>query len=350
MRLVSGTVSAAALAYLPRAVDGGETPRTGMGMVAYCQNLRRQLDKQRDSGVDLFDPITFLQHCHVLGAGGIQISIGVRDDAYSESLRRQSDELGMFVEGSVNPPRETDDLDRFEAEIWTAAKAGVRAVRTVIIPGRRYERFHSLAEFRQFDRRGRRSLQLAEPIVRRHGVRLAVENHKDHRVAERVELLQQLSSEYIGACLDTGNNLALLEDPITVAEMLAPWAFSVHLKDQAVKAYAHGFLLADVVLGQGCLDLPKMVDVIRSAQPDVKFSLETITRDPLKIPCLSPGYWATFPDVPARDLARTLRRVRDRSAQRLPHVSHLPWNEQVAMEAETVRDCLVYARDQLKLT
>jgi sugar phosphate isomerase/epimerase len=255
----------------------------------------------------------------------------------------------MFVEGIVSPPRSVGDVDRFEAEIQTATRAGARVVRTVIIPGRRYEQFHSLDEFREFDERGRRSLRLAEPIVRRHRVRLAVENHKDHRLAERVKMLRQLDSEYIGACLDMGNNLALLEDPVTVAEGLAPWAFSVHLKDQAVKPYAHGFLLADIVLGQGCIDLPKIVQVIRKARPEVRFSLETITRDPLKIPCLTKEYWATFPDVPARDLARTLRLVRRQSTEHLPQVSALSLDDQVAMEEETVRGCIEYARTRLGL-
>jgi hypothetical protein len=67
------------------------------------------------------------------------------------------------------------------------------------------------------------------------------------------------------------------------------------------------------------------------------------------VPCLTEGYWATFADVPARDLARTLGIVRARAARELPRVSHLPLEKQVAREAENVEKCLAFARERLGL-
>jgi hypothetical protein len=180
-------------------------------------------------------------------------------------------------------------------------------------------------------------------------VRLAVENHKDQRVDQRLELLEHISSEFVGACLDTGNSFALLEDPLAVVESYAPWAFSVHLKDQAVRRYQDGFLLADAVLGEGFLDLKKMVDCVRRAKPDVQFSLETITRDPLKVPCLTESYWPTFPTVPGSDLARTLRIVGDNEATHLLQVSSLPPDEQAEVELANVKRCLDFAHRRLGL-
>jgi sugar phosphate isomerase/epimerase len=178
-------------------------------------------------------------------------------------------------------------------------------------------------------------------------VPLAVENHKDHRIEQRVALLKHIDSEYVGACIDTGNNLALLEDPVELAEALAPWAKSVHLKDQAVREYEDGFLLGDVPLGEGCIDLKAIVSTIRNQCPDIRFSLELITRDALKVPCLTEKYWTTFPDVPASELANSLALVRNRSAENLQHVSALSPEEQVALEADNVTRSLQYARDTL---
>src|SRR5262249_18069033 len=154
------------------------------------------------------------------------------------------------------------------------------------------------------------SLTLAEPVVARHGVRLAVENHKDLRADELVGVLKRLGSRHVGACVDTGNSIALLEDPLETAEALAPWAFTTHLKDMGVQEYEEGFLLSEVPLGEGFLDLKRVVGVLRRARPEVRFNLEMITRDPLKVPCLAPKYWATFADLPGRHLARTLALVR----------------------------------------
>jgi sugar phosphate isomerase/epimerase len=191
---------------------------------------------------------------------------------------------------------------------------------------------------------------LAEPVAAKHGVRLAVENHKDQRITERLEVFKHISSEYVGACVDTGNSFALLEDPIEVVEAYAPWAFSVHLKDQAVQEYEEGFLFADIPLGEGFLDLSKMVAILRKANPAVQFSLEMITRDPLRVPCQTEKYWAALAGVPKRDLDRTLQTVRTFALDGpLPRVSHLPLDEQVAREEEGVRKCLAYARDHLNL-
>jgi len=299
------------------------------------------------------EPLRFLTYCHDLGAGGIQAGIGRRDDAYSSRLRRQAQEYGMFVEGTAGLPRDQADLARFEAEVLTAKSAGATVIR-VVMPskgsGRRYEAFSSADEFREIRARGWRALELAEPVAARHRVRLAVENHKDERVGEKLETLKHIASEYVGVCVDTGNDLSFLEDPLEVIEAYAPLAFSSHLKDMAVQEYEEGFILAEVPLGEGVLDLPKAVEVLRGRHPEVQFSLEMMTRDPLKVPCLTERYWSAMGDIPGRNLARTLRMVRTRAPGRaLPQVSRLSTSEQFELEEANVKKCLAYAHDHLGL-
>jgi sugar phosphate isomerase/epimerase len=322
----------------------GRRPQTGLGVVAYCRGLLAQAEKHRNPKADLFEPFSFLEHCRRLGAGGMQLPLGTRDEAYARRLRRQAAEWGMYVEGCVAAPAGEADLARFEAEIRTAASAGAAAVRTVLFPGRRYEEFDSLRRFREAVRQAQRSLELAVPVVARHAVRLAVENHKDLRTAEQIALLRQIGSPWVGVCVDVGNNFTLLEDPLQAVEALAPWAFCVHLKDQAAAEYAEGFLYADVPLGQGFLDLPRMIAALRKANPAVRFSLETITRDPLRVPCLGGKYWLTLGDVPRGDLERTLSTVRAHRAAALPQISRLPAEEQLAREDANLRAGLDYAR------
>src|SRR5207253_5553332 len=125
------------------------------------------------------------------------------------------------------------------------------------------------------------------------------ENHKDWRAPELLDILKRLSSQWVGVCVDTGNNIALLEEPTAVVEALAPHAISSHLKDMAVQEYEEGFLLSEVPLGEGFLDLKRMVAVLQKANPTIQFNLEMITRDPLKIPCLTSKYWATMENATA---------------------------------------------------
>ena len=75
-----------------------------------------------------------------------------------------------------------------------------------------------------------------------------------------------------------------------------------------------------------------------------------ITRDPLKIPCLTDKYWATFGEVPGADLARTLAFVRRHEAKKpLAAVSQLGIAERLAVEEENNRQCLAYSREHLTL-
>ncbi|QEF96888.1 Xylose isomerase-like TIM barrel [Stieleria maiorica] len=320
-----------------------------MGLVIYdCNLLRKWMRRQRPI-FDLFKPMTFLNHCFSLGAGGMQASLGVLKPGEVDELRSFADRHGMFIDAIVKPPKDEQDLDRFEAEIKTARDVGVQAARTTIIPGRRYERFKTLEEFREFEKHGQKMLELATPVVERHRVRLAVENHKDQRIDGRVALLKYLDSEFIGACVDTGNSFALLDGAYEPIEALAPYAFTVHLKDQSLRQVEDGFLLGDIPLGQGSFDLHRMVSTIRKAKPEIKFTLELITRDPLKVPCLTEEFFATMPLARASDLARTLQFVRRHQKGSLQEVSKLTLKEQVELEQSNVTSSIQYASRELKL-
>jgi sugar phosphate isomerase/epimerase len=303
---------------------------------------------KQNSDFDLFEPTNFLEHCQSLGGGGIQTNLGVMTSQAAAKLRERANELGMYVEAIVKPPEDESDLARFESEVRTAGEAGALAARTVIIPGRRYERFKTFAEFQEFEKRGQKMVELAVPIVEKHEVPLAIENHKDQRIEDRVALLERISSPYVGACVDTGNSFALLDDLYGTIEALAPFAFSVHLKDQSLSEYDEGFLLGDVPLGEGSFDLKRMVAILRAKKPEVRFSLEVITRDALKVPCLTDTYWKLVPDAAGTDLARTLRFVRGHVAKS-QSISKLPIEKQVQMEDANIAASLLYAAKELVL-
>ncbi len=342
-------VSVATATGLGKSALGNDDPKpTGLGLVIYDCNIRRKWLQQQQPGVDLFEPLTFLRHCRALGAGGMQARLGVMTPSKIAALRDFAEQHGMYIEAIISSPSD-GEIERFESEIKTARDVGARAARTTIIPGRRYERFDSFEQFQEFQKRGHRMLERAVPIVEKHRIPFAVENHKDERIDERVALLSLISSEFVGACVDTGNSFALLNDPYEAVDALAPFAMSVHLKDQAVLPYADGFLLGDIPLGQGCFDLARMVKSQRRVRPDVRYSLELITRDALRVPCLTDSYYRTLPAIPARDLARTLRFVGRNAADKLQHVSDLSLEEQVKLEDANVAASLDFAREILGL-
>ncbi len=197
------------------------------------------------------DSLAFLDHAHQLGAAGVQTSVRKWEPALARKLRARMEETGLYLEGQISLPKNRLEADTFEDQVGQAKAAGVSIFRTVALSGRRYEAFDDLASFRRFRKQAEESLALVEPILRRHRVTLAVENHKDWRIPKLLEIMTRFSSPVLGVCLDTGNSLSLLEDPMEVVEAYAPHTVTTHFKDMDVRPYADGFLLSEVPLGEG---------------------------------------------------------------------------------------------------
>jgi 3-oxoisoapionate decarboxylase len=287
------------------------------------------------------DAYEFLEHCHALGAGGMQAAI----NGDPVRIRKRADELGMYVEAMVPLPKSGDTAE-FEQQLKNAKAAGAVALRAGALSGRRYETFPTLEAWRTFVADTDRSLELAVPLLERHRLKMGLENHKDWTIDEHVALLKKYSSEYLGACVDFGNNISLLDDPMEVVERLAPYAVTTHVKDMAVERCADGFLMSEMPLGAGIFDMPRMLSLVKRARPEVRLSLEMITRDPLFVPCLTDKYWVTFPDRNGRYLARTLQFIDkfSQSGKPLPRVKQLSAEAQLAAEESNVVTSLDWAR------
>lgn len=319
-----------------------------LGVVVHSYGMRYggKIPSERYPGFK--DALDLMKHCHSLGAVGIQTTVGGWAEDFAKKVREEREKLSMYLEGSISLPKDESDLVRFEKEVVLAKEAGARVLRTVCLSGRRYENFKSEQDWQAFKERSVQSIQWAEPIVKKHQIRLAIENHKDWQAEELARLIQNLGSEWLGVTLDFGNNVSLLEEPMEVIRTLAPFAFSTHVKDMGVKSYEKGFLLSEVELGKGIVDLKEAVDLCLKYNPQVTFSLEMITRDPLEIPCLEEDYWITFPEEKAKQLAKILRMVRDQSFEGvLPEVRGLSGEQRLALEEKHVVSCLNYAGKEL---
>jgi sugar phosphate isomerase/epimerase len=259
----------------------------------------------------------------------------------------------MRVIISLAPPKEAGALPQYEAGVRAVSELG--AVTThASFTARRYEEFDSFEAFKASFERHQRSVELAEPVLRKHKVKLAIENHKGWRSAEQVAWIKRLGSEWIGACYDFGNNIALCEDPAETYRLLAPVTIYVSFKDMAVAPYDDGFLLSEMALGEGMLDIPGMVKGLQQRDPNMIFALEMITRDPLKIPVFTKKYWATFDDtyspLPGRDLARVLEIVRTTPPNTpLTKTTGMSAADALQLEDELINRSIAYTRKNLSL-
>ena len=315
--------------------------KTSSGICTFSCNLQWQAVRSQEGQSAFRDALSFYEYARLLGAEGVQTSFRDLDSASLKSLRTMSDRDGTYLEGDLRLPKSPAELDEFELEVRSTRETGATVARATLMRGRRYETFRTIEEFQDFHRRVQARLELVEPILAKHGLKLAIENHKDLTLDEQFSLLKTISSEWIGALVDTGNNLALLDDPYRVIEMLAPFALSVHLKDMAMQPDTEGFLLSEVRCGTGFLDLPRMITILRNANPKIVFNLEMATRDPLKIPCLTDRYWSTFPDRKATHLDAALALVKQHPiTETPPSIAGKPLEVQLAEEEANNRASL----------
>ena len=319
-----------------------------MGLVIHSYGKRWQGRHSSIKYPPFVTALDVLDHCMEIGAGGLQIGVDGWTGEFAGKVRDTRESYDLYLEGSISLPKDESDVARFDRALRTGKEAGARVFRSAI-GGRRYEQFSRLEDFKAFKQRAWRSMQLAAAVLPRHGVKIGIENHKDFEASELADMLTRLSSEHIGACIDTGNSMALLEDPAMTVATLAPFVVTTHIKDMAVKESDDGFLLSEVPLGEGMLDLPRLLQTIEKALPSAAFNLEMITRDPLRIPCLSEKYWTTFPDKPGSQLAAMLATVRNRSAAKLPSVSDKSTEAALAYEEENVLKSLRYGGEKLGL-
>ena len=306
--------------------------KTSLGVTIDCY----QFGRRRQPALE------FAQYCDSLGAGGIQIEIPA-DLEYARKLRGFLESRGMFLDVMVG----LGDLERQAA---AAKEAGAVGMRAACLGGRRYEVFRSLEQWRDFVRDSRAKIARAAPIAEKYRIPLGLENHKDWTVDELAGLMKEYSSEWLGVCLDTGNNLALLDDPMEVVERLAPYTLNTHLKDMGLAEYPDGLLLLEPVFGEGHLDLRRMVSTVRQARPGARFTVEQLTRNPLKVPALADRYWASFPERNGRYLARTLAAARAHPWHGpLPEPETLDRDARIRLEEDNVVKCLKFAASELEM-
>lgn len=290
--------------------------------------------------------------CERFWPGGMQLDLSQlesHEPAYLARIRNRAEKAGLWVELSV-PSGCLESPEAYAGMARLAAALGADRVRVALLYGRRYESFESREAWVAFEAKWREQLARMKPLIERYPIRIGIENHKDFTAPELVSLLRSLDSPQIGATVDFGNNISLLEEPLETIRMLAPYAVSTHVKDMAVYPTEDGFELSEVPLGEGLVPLAEALQVLRDVRPDARVCLEMITRDPLPVPYKRERFWVAMDRPTDEALARFERNVLARARpEPLPRISTLPLEAQLEAEDENVRRSVQYAREILKL-
>jgi sugar phosphate isomerase/epimerase len=341
---MAGVAPAWFAATLP--LGGAQQGKTRLGGAVEAFHLRAQ-------GSGGGRPFDMVEHCHQLGLGGVQTSLGAIDLDTAKALRKRVEGYGMRLVLAVPQLASSEDqLFRFDNAVKVCKATGAYCLHAVMTQ-RRWEQFDSIEAFQRDFARTKSTIGLSEPMLAKNKIKLAIENHTGWSAAEQAEWMKDLDSEWVGVCFDFGNNIALGEDPMDTVRTLAPYTLMSHIKDVAVDSYAEGFLLSEVPLSEGILNLKEMSRILREKDPNTPFYSETITGDPLKVPVLTDKYWATF-DKSSRPSPggqpKILDIVRKNPPKKpLPQITGLSPEAAVKLEDDNNLKCIEYARQVLNL-
>lgn len=255
----------------------------------------------------------FLQKALELDLDGVHVSdarhLESLEYGYASSLRAKAESLGLYLElgtAGTNP-------DHLQSMVRTAHVLGSDVVSTFV--GK--PRPRSARGMQEILDGAADEIAQVVPVCQRYGVSLAIENHRDLMTVELLSVLRRIDSEWVGVGFDTGNPLALLEDPLEAAGELAGFIRRVRLKDYQVTARADGFTLVGCALGEGVVDLRGILDLVSAEAPKAGLRVATCVEKHV-VPALEEAYLAELPAASARALGRTLRLVRDCGQPGLP--------------------------------
>ena len=143
-------------------------------------------------------------------------------------------------------------------------------------------------------------LKKQAPMLRDHGVILAIETHFEFTTFELLRLFEMCEvdpGDYLGVCLDTMNLLTMLEDPVAAAERILPWIVSTHIKDGGLIYGDDGITTFPAPVGTGIIDLPRIIEIISSTEKEISLSLEDHGGS-FSLPVHETWFMERFPDLP----------------------------------------------------
>jgi sugar phosphate isomerase/epimerase len=315
-------------------------------------------------GMDLFSlrsqgwsPFESLDYCARWGVQLVHFSeirfLGSLETEHLKRVRARAEELGIEIEIGMRSICPTSKL--FDPAQGTAEEQLLRMVAAARVIGSPIVRafLGSMA-----DRTGSlpieahientvRVLRKVRSRVLDAGVKIAVENHAgDLQGRELKALIEEAGTDFVGACLDSGNPLWTIEDPHRTLEVLYPYVLTSHLRDGAVWRVPEGAAVRWVRLGEGNVRIGDYIRDYLRLCPGRALTLEIIVTPPRVFKYLEPSFWDGYRNVPAWEFARFLRLAE----QGMPVEGPPPASkdEAIRREREDLEASLGWLRDFLK--
>jgi 3-oxoisoapionate decarboxylase len=268
-----------------------------------------------------FKALEHLEYSAKLRLNTIQISsVGDYESlapAHLEKVKQRARELGIAIDagtGCICPgtsgwgQRKDDPVEYLSQGLRVAKAVGSHSLRCFM--GASGDRKRSVPMEVHMENTIK-IFRKARPVALDTGVKIALENHGDLQAWELKTIIEEAGQDYVGACLDSGNPVQVLEDPILTMEVLGPYTVTTHVRDTILYEQPQGAAWQWTAAGDGGMDLKKWVELHKRLCPNASMQLEIITgRPPALLPYLERDFWKGFPKARAAEFARFVELVK----------------------------------------
>lgn len=212
----------------------------------------------------------FINKAISLNLSGVQICDNLRYSDFSErklkKIKERIEERRMFIEtGAMN-----SNPMYLKTMLMVSNKLGSTILR--VIP--EINRYGSKKDIQDQLNSIIKDIEKVLDVAKDFNVRLALENHANLSSEELLYIIKSVDDNFIGVCLDTMNSIVLMEHPLKTVQVLAPYSITVHLKDFRIEKNPRGHKIIGVPLGEGLVDFPKIIQILKHSNLDPNINLE----------------------------------------------------------------------------
>jgi sugar phosphate isomerase/epimerase len=251
-------------------------------------------------------------------------------------LRERITALGMTPVISLGPP-----LEGVASAVRSAQLVGARIIRLGLTPVLCGDRAACGDQWEQMVRHARLTLAEFGPKAAELGIAFAIENHQDLGSQELIDFATEAGPN-VGICIDTGNPLAVGEEPVAFARKAAPLVRHVHLKDYNAQWTDDGYRLVRCAIGDGCVPFREIASVLSEHHTELTASLEPGALEARHVRLFRPEWWNGYAPRTARELGPCLaaarrKRLEDTADWRTPWETNAPSADLIAYELAMIR-------------
>ncbi len=234
------------------------------------------------------DALWFTNLAEQMGAASIEFHyhhVAALSDAQIEQLK------GRLTRAEIQPVISGPwPIDCLAQGFDLATRLGVKVIRTHLSPVLSGDRADNAFDWNEIVKKIRTEMPLLGRKFADAGLTLAIEDHQDFGSWDLLEFAE-LGGASVGICFDTGNPLAVAEDPIAFAHRVADKVRHVHLKDYRAHFTAEGYRLVRCPIGDGAVPLAEIAEILNARQPGLTATLEPGAHFARHIRLRSPDWW-----------------------------------------------------------